>query len=206
MVSVRSRALRTSSALHPWASRSRITSACIGGSSAMARPMTSRVSFPRSRSSGYPDQSSGSVDQWPRESVSGVSKRSGSTAGAPRSVPASEANGRLLPSRCPRVLAMLVRIRKIHVRSDDRPSKLSRPRSTPSQVSWTTSSATARLETNMRATRSMAGWSWSTNIMKAVSSPARSRSASARSAGWAVDAVDAVTLGEPSARLSKRSA
>jgi hypothetical protein len=46
-------------------------------------------------------------------------------------------------------------MRKSHVFSDDRPSKRSSPRSTPSHVSWTTSSATAWLGTYIRATRSI---------------------------------------------------
>ena len=50
-------------------------------------------------------------------------------------------------SRLPAVLAWLIRMRNSHVRTDERPSKPSSPRSTPTQVSWTTSSATARLGT-----------------------------------------------------------
>jgi hypothetical protein len=42
---------------------------------------------------------------------------------------------------------MFVRIRKIQVFSDDRPSKRSIPLRTPIHVSWTTSSATARVAT-----------------------------------------------------------
>ena len=56
-------------------------------------------------------------------------------------------NGIVRPSRSARVFAVLVRIRKIQVLSDDRPSKRSMPLSTPTHVSWITSSATARLET-----------------------------------------------------------
>jgi hypothetical protein len=48
-------------------------------------------------------------------------------------------------------------MRNNQVFSDERPSKLSRPRSTASQVSWTTSSATA-LGTNEAASRSIGSW------------------------------------------------
>ena len=47
----------------------------------------------------------------------------------------------------PRVFAMLARIRKIQVLSDERSSNRSRPFRTPSHVSWATSWATAWLET-----------------------------------------------------------
>jgi hypothetical protein len=63
---------------------------------------------------------------------------------------------------------------KIQRRSDERPSKLSSPLSTPSQASCTTSSATARLETNVEATRSIEGCSRWTMARNAFSSPARS--------------------------------
>jgi hypothetical protein len=56
-------------------------------------------------------------------------------------------NGTERRSRDARVLATLVGIRKIQVFSEERPSKRSNPRSTPSHVSCTTSSATARLPT-----------------------------------------------------------
>ena len=81
-------------------------------------------------------------------------KRSGSTAGSSSSG-ASAANGTLRASRAPRVLAWLTRIERIHVFSDERPSKRSRPLITPSQVSWTTSSATERPFTYVCATASM---------------------------------------------------
>ena len=64
----------------------------------------------------------------------------------------------LRASRWPRVFAVLTRIRKIHVRSDDLPSNPSSPFSTPTQASCTTSSATARVDTYISATRSIAGW------------------------------------------------
>ncbi len=81
------------------------------------------------------------------------------TAGSssPSSGPARLENGTLRPSRWPRVFAVLVRIRKIQVRSDERPSKRSIPAITPSQASCTTSSATAREDTYIIATRSIDG-------------------------------------------------
>ena len=56
-------------------------------------------------------------------------------------------NGTVRPSRAARVFARLIRMRKIQVFSDERPSNAQMPWITPSQVSCTTSSATARLET-----------------------------------------------------------
>ena len=50
-------------------------------------------------------------------------------------------------SRSARLIARLVRMRKIHVFSEARPSKRCRPLSTPSHVSCTTSSATGGLRT-----------------------------------------------------------
>ena len=61
------------------------------------------------------------------------------------------------PSRSARVLALLVRMRKIQVFSDERSSKRSIPVSTASHASCTTSSATARLETYIVASRSIDG-------------------------------------------------
>jgi hypothetical protein len=52
-------------------------------------------------------------------------------------------------------LAMLTTMRMIQVASDDRASKPSSPFSTPSHASCTTSSATARLLTYVRATASI---------------------------------------------------
>ncbi len=66
-----------------------------------------------------------------------------------------------------------------HVRSDERSSKRSRPCSAASQVSCTTSSATAALGTYMRATRIIDGDQRTTRSMNASSSPARRRSTSA---------------------------
>ena len=53
----------------------------------------------------------------------------------------------LRASRPPRVIAVLTRMRKIHVFSDARLSKRPIARRTPTQVSCTTSSATSRLRT-----------------------------------------------------------
>jgi len=64
---------------------------------------------------------------------------------------------------------------------EERPSKRSMPLTTPSQASATTSSATARDDTYIRAIRSIAAVCCSTSIMNASSSPARSRSTIARS-------------------------
>ena len=79
--------------------------------------------------------------------------RSGGTAGSSmRSVGVSRR------SRTPAVRARLTTMRNSHVFSDDRPSNRSMPRTTPSQVSCTTSSATARLGTNVDASRSRGAW------------------------------------------------
>ena len=78
--------------------------------------------------------------------------RDGSTAGS------GSATGTLRCSLLPVLLARFTRMRNSQVFSDERPSKFSRPRSTASQVSWTTSSATARLGTNEAASRSIGSW------------------------------------------------
>ena len=59
------------------------------------------------------------------------------------------------PSRCPRVLARLVRIRKSQVFRLDRSSKRSIPLRTASQVSCTTSSAVPLSRTYIWATLSI---------------------------------------------------
>jgi hypothetical protein len=61
-------------------------------------------------------------------------------------------------SRVPVFLAWLTQMANSQVFSDERPSNPARPRSTASQVSWTTSSATARLGTNDAASRSIGSW------------------------------------------------
>ena len=70
---------------------------------------------------------------------------------------------------------MLSRIWKIQVRSAERPSNRSMPLITPSQVSCTTSSATARLGTCASASRISAGLSSSTSVANAASSPRAQR-------------------------------
>ena len=78
-----------------------------------------------------------------------------SSTAAPSS--GSPDQGSVLASRAPRVLARLMRIENVHVRSEDLPSNFARPLSIPSQASWTTSSADCGLPTKDRATRSMVG-------------------------------------------------
>jgi hypothetical protein len=56
------------------------------------------------------------------------------------------------------VRAWFTRILNNQVLTDDRPSKRSMPRTTPSHVSCTASSATARVETNDIAKRT--SWAW----------------------------------------------
>jgi hypothetical protein len=60
-------------------------------------------------------------------------------------------------SRTPAVLALLIRMRNSHVRTDDRPSNRLSPCRNPSHASCTTSSATAWLGTYPAASRSMDG-------------------------------------------------
>ena len=91
-------------------------------------------------------------------------------------------------SRTARVLARLPTIRRTQVRSDERPSNRSSCRSTPTQASWTTSSATARLPTCTMASRSMGPCSRRTSSAKAASSPRRSRASSSRSSTEATEA------------------
>ena len=79
----------------------------------------------------------------------------GSTVG--RSSLSSAENGMLRASRTARVRARLTRMRKIQVRSDERPSKALSPRTTASHVSWTTSSAAVLVRTKVRATRAQRG-------------------------------------------------
>ncbi len=114
--------------------------------------------------------------------------RSGSTAGSDSGSGAHrEEKGIDRLSRCPRVLAVFTRIRKIQVRSDDRPWNPSRPFRTPSQASCTTSSAMARVGTYILASRSIAGPYRSTSIMNATSFPARRAWTSCRSSGDATE-------------------
>jgi hypothetical protein len=78
----------------------------------------------------------------------GGKKRSGSTDGSLRaSAGTGDENGRPRPSPTARVRTIFEAISKIHALSEERSSKRSRPFRTPSHVSSTTCSATARLET-----------------------------------------------------------
>ncbi len=63
------------------------------------------------------------------------------------------ATGMVRASRAPFVLARLIRIWKIQVVIEERPSNEGRPPRTASQVSCTTSSADASVDTNARAVR-----------------------------------------------------
>ena len=137
-----------------------ITSRWFGGSASIARETSASVSLDSSRSSGVDAHPVGGSAQRPGEpGWPSDRNRSGSTDGSTSgSAAQTEEKGTLRASRCPRVFAVFTRIRKIHVRSDERPSKPSSPFSTPTQASWTTSSATARVETYIRAMRSIAGW------------------------------------------------
>ncbi len=101
-----------------------------------------------------------------------VSNRFGSTA-------ASELlRERTRLSRAPVERAQLTTMRTSHVLIEERPSNLLKLRTTPIQVSWTTSPAIASLRTNERATDRRA-WLWRpTTATKASSSPALRRSRS----------------------------
>ena len=81
----------------------------------------------------------------------------------------------------------------------ERPSNCARPLRTPSHASCTTSSATARLGTNARATCSIDGWSRWTRTRKACSSPTRS-AASTRSSSEIVRARAVCSTMEPPGR------
>src|SRR5262249_47634191 len=176
-VSVRSRALQTSSALKPSMSRSSRTARWEGGSRSSSRRITSIVSAASRRASGTPAQLEGGTAQCPGKRSPSPRKRSGGTVASLRSSP-RDAKGTLRASRPPRVLAVLVTIRKSHVFSDDRPSNRSIPLRTPSQASWTTSSATDRLDTNICATRSIPAPYSRISSANAASSPARNPSTS----------------------------
>jgi len=85
----------------------------------------------------------------PGPPIVGAAEALGGTDGpsASTSAPASAENGTERASRTARVLARLATMRCSHVPSEERPSKRSMPRRTPSQASCTTSSATARSPT-----------------------------------------------------------
>ena len=88
-------------------------------------------------------------------SWSSARNRSASTAASGmRAGSWSAENGITRPSRWARVFAVLTRMRKTHVFSEERPSNRSSAPSTRSHVSCTTSSATARDGTKICATRS----------------------------------------------------
>ena len=107
-----------------------------GGSVSRAARSNSAIRPATSRSSASSIQCSGGAVQAP----SGPN-RDASTTGVGSSI------GMLRCSLVPVVRARLTRMVNTQVRSDDRPSNPLRPRKTASQVSWTTSSATARLGT-----------------------------------------------------------
>lgn len=95
--------------------------------------------------SGDSCQRRGGAAQPPgQRSWSAGRKRSASGPSPAASRSASELSGTVRRSRCPRAIARFMAIRNSHVFSDERPSKRSMPWSTPSHVSCTTSSATAR--------------------------------------------------------------
>src|SRR5512133_4178991 len=175
-----SKALRTSSDDSPSTSRMVITRRCISGSFAISDSMRLTASSEASARSGSSHQRTGGAAHAPAP-LPARTKRSGSTAANSPSVSsrASAAKGTERRSRSPRVRARLTRMLNTHVRSDERSSKRSSPRSAASQVSCTTSSATAALGTYMRATRIIVGDQRTTRSMNASSSPARRRSTSA---------------------------
>jgi hypothetical protein len=162
--------LHTSSLLRPSTSRSVTTSRWRSGSSLMAERSRPASLAASSRSSASSTQRSGGVAQWPV-----ASNRDRSTAG-----PASPI-ATLRRSRAPAVRARFTRIANIQVLTDERPSNPPMPRSTPSQVSWTTSSATAMLGTYPAARESIAAWWRRTRVTKACSSPARRRASNSAS-------------------------
>ena len=99
-------------------SRMRITRCWRSGSSAIASPTSASVSRASSRSSGSASQLDGNVFHPPGYGSPSGRKRSGSTAGS--NVARA---GTVRPSRSARLIARLVRMRKIHVFSEARPSK-----------------------------------------------------------------------------------
>src|SRR6185369_13390544 len=145
--SVRASTAQTSSLLIPSTSRSSTTSRWRAGRSSI-QTRTCPASLPASiRRSAASIQCSGGSAQPPSPP-----NRVGSTAGS------GSATGTLRCSLLPVLRARFTRMRNSHVFSDDRPWKASRPRSAASQVSCTTSSATARLGTNDAASASIGSW------------------------------------------------
>ena len=98
--------------------------------------------------------------------------------------------------RCSRpavVRARFSRMWNSHVLNDDRPSKRSTPRTTASQVSWTTSSATERFATTVPASLSNLVWYMATRLAKAASSPSRRRTTRSPSSLTATNATGVST-------------
>src|SRR5260370_27772589 len=85
-------------------------------------------------------------------------------------------NGIVRLSRSARVFAWFVRIVKSQVLTEERASKRPMPLTTASQVSWTTSSATAPSWTNVTASRRSGALYVSISQTNAASSPWRRRS------------------------------
>ena len=127
-------AAQTSTLLMPWTSRKVTTSLCRGGSSSMAARIRAAIFAATSRSSTWSAQGSGGTPQVPA-----ASNLAASTTGS------MSCTGTLRRSRAAALTARLITMRMSQVRNVERCSKLPMPRSTPTQASWTTSSATARL-------------------------------------------------------------
>ena len=129
MVSVSVRALHTSSALQPSMSRSEMTARCVGGRASIAS-LDHLARFPSQQP--LLRKAARRCGPVPGHAWPSPWKRSASTAGSSAS---SDEKGSERPSRMPRVFARFVRMRKIHVFSEERPSKRSIPSRTASQVS-----------------------------------------------------------------------
>ena len=161
--SVMSSTVQTSSAGRPSTSRSSTTSRWRSGRLSMASRSTGPHAAATRRSSTSDSQGMRGSAHAPAPS-----NRPGLTAGSVGS------RGMWRCSRTPEVRARLTRMRNNHVLNEDRPSNRSMPRTTPIHVSWTTSSATASLGTNVRARRSSAPWYRPTRTTNDCSSPSRS--------------------------------
>ena len=177
-----SRALRTSSDDQPSTSRNRITAAWFAG-----RRRSPRQSARESpRRAAVPPAARAAATTSDRDSARRPPAGTGPRRLPPRARgpdPASDENGTTRPSRCARVFAVLTRIRKTQVLSEERPSKRSSALSTRSHVSPTTSSAIARDGTKICATRSIDAFHSRTTCRKAASSPARREATSWASVG-----------------------
>lgn len=136
-------AWQTSSVLQPATSRSSTTVRWRAGRVASARSTRCHPSSART----YPSGSGATGGRYPGRGVSAHGPIS--SGNAPRQTDRA--------SRERRVRAVFTRIRISQVLNDDRASNPSMWPSTASQVSWTTSSAAARLATWLRATRSISG-------------------------------------------------